>query len=284
MSNNEYEDISLFRLHQLKRSEEPIFSFHQFIREKCFEYQNKFDRTLVFISSGAIVLSYSLFDSATTKPLWVSLFSAMLLWAATFVVSLVEYMRNIQRASRYVAQFGGLCILALRQHTVEDSIKGLQSFLTQYEKDRKRAKNDKKLIESLSSFVSGLKEKTESRCEMLTKSAETSFAYNEPQTACNVILLCLLVGGCVAFGSFTYLKHCAISSSVQIVETTEVQTVTTPIIGVELSKCANVDSIENTSDEEALDKKEQVLDSVSRKKSDVENNSDDKPGGEPSGN
>lgn len=278
------EDAFSFRLHKLERHEEPIFSFHQFIREKCFEYQNKFDRTLVFLSSGAIVLAYSLFDTATTKPLWYSLFAAMLFWTATFVVSLVEYVLNIQSASRYVAQFGGLCILALRQHTVEDSIKGLQAVIKRYETDPKMAKSNKKLTESLSSFVSSLKEETKPRIETLEKSAAIAFAYNEPHTGCNVILLCLLIGGCIAFARFTYLKRCERFPAAQIVETAEVQTVPTPGICDEPSNGVGVGSVENASGEEALAENEPVLDSMSRKKTDVENNANDRPEGEPNGN
>lgn len=206
MPNDELGDISLFRLHKLERNEELVFRFHQFIREKCFEHQNKFDRTLVFLSSGAIVLAYSLFDTVTTRSSWYFLFLAMLLWAATFIVSLVEYMLNIRKSLQYLAQFGEVSIVALRQHTVEDTIKTLHGFIERLKKDTKLSKS-KKLTEALSSFVVQLKNDTAPRHKLLQTSAETSFAYAEPHTTWNIWLLCLLIGGCMSFAVFTCLER-----------------------------------------------------------------------------
>ncbi|MBQ6924115.1 MAG: hypothetical protein IJQ73_05700 [Kiritimatiellae bacterium] len=278
------EDVASFRLHQLERNEELMFRFHQFIRDKCFEYQNKFDRTLVFLSSGAIVLAYSLFDTANTPPLWSSLFTAILLWAATFIVSLWEYMRNIRRASLYVALFGELCIFALRQHTVEDSLKGIKSLIRQLEQDPKQAKKSKKLTKELSSFVSDIKKETKPRIETLKKCAETSFFYNEPHTVCNVILLCLWFCGCVAFARFTYLKRCTLPSTVQIEETAEVQAAPASEICISPSNGVSVASKKNEHDENALEGAEPASDSLSQTNNVVENSANDRPGGDSIGN
>ncbi len=203
MPNDEPGDVSSFRLHELERNEELVFHFYQFIREKCFEHQNKFDRTLIFLSSGAIVLTYTFFETANTRPLWYSLFAAMMLWAATFTVSLVEYMLNIKRATLFLDQFGRLCILALRQHTSENAIIVLERIL----KTNGAIKKDKKLTTALSSFLVEVKKENKPYRELLKDSAKIPFVYNEPNTKVNFILLCLLIGGCIAFGLFTYLKR-----------------------------------------------------------------------------
>ena len=206
MTDSESDRISSFRIRQFLRNEEILLKSHQLVREKCFEYQSKFDRTIVFLSSGAIVLAYSLFDKTVTRSAWVSLFVAISLWAITFIISLTEYLFIIRESSRYLEKLSDLCIIALRQQTVEDSIMAMKAAVSQLDNGKNKREN-KKLSTMIAQFASDIRKETNPRLKMLKESAEITFSYNKPHTKCNAILLVFLIGGCVAFARFTYLRR-----------------------------------------------------------------------------
>ncbi len=63
---------------------------HQFIRQKAYETQVQFDKTLVYLCGGAIVLCYRLFANANSESLARLLFCAILSWAICCVYSLMD--------------------------------------------------------------------------------------------------------------------------------------------------------------------------------------------------
>lgn len=63
---------------------------HQFIRQKAYETQVQFDKTLVYLCGGAIALCYGLFANANSESLARLLFCAILSWAICCVYSLMD--------------------------------------------------------------------------------------------------------------------------------------------------------------------------------------------------
>ena len=63
---------------------------HQFIRQKAYETQVQFDKTLVYLCGGAIVLSYGLFATARSESLARLLFVAISSWGACCVLALIN--------------------------------------------------------------------------------------------------------------------------------------------------------------------------------------------------
>lgn len=245
MPNNESTDRDSFRLRKILRYEEQIFKFHQFLREQCFDFQNKFDHTVVFVSSGAIVLSYSLFDTAKTRALWVCLFIAMMLWTATLILSLWECIRNINKASQYSAEFSLMCITALRQHTGEDAVLSLQAAVKSFNK-----KHQGNLINGLNSVIFKIRKENKPLQDQLKKTAEQSFLYHLPNTRNNVLMLLLLLGGCVAFAFFTYLKRGYLPSTESTIPSENSQasriSETTSVVKIESAQISfNSNSVEN---------------------------------------
>ena len=63
---------------------------HQFIRQKAYETQVQFDKTLVYLCGGAIALCYGLFANTHSASLAKLLFAAILCWAICCVYSLMD--------------------------------------------------------------------------------------------------------------------------------------------------------------------------------------------------
>ena len=81
--------------HDLQTKNTSLFAdyaheMHLFIRQKAYETQVQFDKTLVYLCGGAIVLCYRLFANANSESLARLLFCAILSWAICCVYSLMD--------------------------------------------------------------------------------------------------------------------------------------------------------------------------------------------------
>ena len=63
---------------------------HQFIRQKTYETQVQFDKTLVYLCGGAIALCYGLFANSNSESLTRLLFTAILCWGSCCVMALID--------------------------------------------------------------------------------------------------------------------------------------------------------------------------------------------------
>ncbi|MBQ6141641.1 MAG: hypothetical protein IJI54_10205 [Kiritimatiellae bacterium] len=63
---------------------------HQFIRQKAYETQVQFDKTLVYLCGGAIALCYGLFANTHSESLARLLFCAILSWGMCCFVALID--------------------------------------------------------------------------------------------------------------------------------------------------------------------------------------------------
>lgn len=63
---------------------------HQFIRQKAYETQVQFDKTLVYLCGGAIALCYGLFANTHSESLARLLFCAILSWGMCCFVALMD--------------------------------------------------------------------------------------------------------------------------------------------------------------------------------------------------
>ena len=63
---------------------------HQFIRQKAYETQVQFDKTLVYLCGGAIALCYGLFANTHSESLARLLFLAILNWGICCFLALID--------------------------------------------------------------------------------------------------------------------------------------------------------------------------------------------------
>ena len=63
---------------------------HQFIRQKAYETQVQFDKTLVYLCGGAIALCYGLFANTHSESLARLLFITILCWGICCVLALID--------------------------------------------------------------------------------------------------------------------------------------------------------------------------------------------------
>ena len=63
---------------------------HQFIRQKAYETQVQFDKTLVYLCGGAIALCYGLFTNTHSASFAKLLFAAILCWGACCACALIN--------------------------------------------------------------------------------------------------------------------------------------------------------------------------------------------------
>ena len=93
-NKNEQEKVSVQDLQTKNTSllADYAHEMHQFIRQKTYETQVQFDKTLVYLCGGAIALSYRLFANAGSELCIRLLFAALLCWGVCCVYALIDMM------------------------------------------------------------------------------------------------------------------------------------------------------------------------------------------------
>lgn len=95
MSATNKEKTEKVSVHSLQLKNTSLFAeyaheMHQFIRQKAYETQVQFDKTLVYLCGGAIALCYGLFANTHSGSLARLLFAAIICWGICCVYALMD--------------------------------------------------------------------------------------------------------------------------------------------------------------------------------------------------
>lgn len=179
-----------------------------FVREKVYDAQSKFDRTIIYLSGGAIALTYQLLLS-NDSGCKLTLLCAIGTWAVSCVFSLGISMWRIGHETR-VLNFLGMYV------NVVDDYKFWKGNLKELDKVVKLAEHgfvrfDDGPGKAPSKSPTAFKECIEKiHKELAEESKKSQKAVEEFRTSytsewpVNLIQLALFVGGCVIFALYTY--------------------------------------------------------------------------------
>lgn len=179
-----------------------------FVREKVYDAQSKFDRTIIYLSGGAIALTYQLLlsDKSDGK---CTLLLAIGVWALACVFSLAACMWRIGHETRVLNSIGRFVNVIDDYKFWKDNLKefdklvklaehGFVGLGEQPSKTPSKAKEEfKKCIEKIHREHAEESKKSQRAIEDL----RTSYTSEWP---INLVQLALFVCGCLIFGWYTY--------------------------------------------------------------------------------
>ena len=191
---------------------EQLEKLHHDVREDSSEEQSRFDRTLIYLSSGAIVLTYSFFSTAQGKIAIVSLVSAVCSWAVTCVVSLCRELLRAKKSVKIINNVGQVILNTKACQFWVGNLKELDKCVKLSDNgylgfnDLKGKTEEEMKAEFRDGIAKIHNELREKELELKNISDELYNTY-ESETLANILHLLIFVTGCVAFAVFTYMTY-----------------------------------------------------------------------------
>lgn len=186
--------------------------FHQFVRSKTFEFQDKFEKTLVYLSSGAIVLTYGFLGQMTETRATAMLIIALCAWCVTCILSLVTIIVHIGQSVRAVNYTGAAVVSSEAYQFWDRNLRELRkvakladnNFIIFKDADGNDVKNG---AEDFKAAIDKIAIELDTEKDKLKEYMDASYTSYTSEWWWNAILLLIFTIGCVAFAFFTYLRY-----------------------------------------------------------------------------
>ena len=191
---------------------------HQFIRQKAYETQVQFDKTLVYLCGGAIALCYGLFANTHSGSLARLLFAAIICWGICCVLALIDmfvlrwYFPQI--SSRYYNLYDVMNEQVRLTKAIVDYDKILQEEISKINKDPDITPDifvENRLTEKQGAELSQQYESVKMEHNRLMERTRTLLCDLNKQSksfpASNFFKLLFFVLGAICFFVFAYRSH-----------------------------------------------------------------------------
>lgn len=193
---------------------EQYVELYNFLRGKKYDFQEKFDKTLIYLSSGAIVLTYSLLGSENTAVAKGSLIVAIVLWGMTCILSLISSLLRIYHTTQDLNGAGACAVNSRMFLFWTKNIKELKKVETLIEHkflyfEKKSDGTESENEDSFKKAITSISEELENEKTRLQESLDKIATCHVPEWGWNLALLFFFVMGCIAFGVFTYFRYWA---------------------------------------------------------------------------
>ena len=223
MSATNKEKTEKVSVHSLQLKNTSLFAeyaheMHQFIRQKAYETQVQFDKTLVYLCGGAIALCYGLFANTHSGSLARLLFAAIICWGICCVLALIDmfvlHWYFPQVSSRYYNLYDVMNEQVRLTKAIVDYDKILQEEISKINKDPDITPDifvENRLTEKQGAELSQLYESVKMEHNRLMERTRTLLCDLNKQSksfpASNFFKLLFFVLGAICFFVFAYRSH-----------------------------------------------------------------------------
>ena len=195
----------------LGKVESEFREFHRFFRLKTFEFQDKFEKTLVYLSSGAIVLTYGFLGQPESAHSMIALIVAIGSWGISCILSLITTIVHVRQSVGVLNSTGEAIVSAEAYQFWTKNLAELykvskladHKFVFFKDKDGNDVKDG---ADKFKNCIDKIANELASEKDRLQESINASYTGYTSEWWLNAILLLFFVAGCVAFAIFTYLQ------------------------------------------------------------------------------